>query len=397
MPNKSEQPVSPEKEHKKMPFEVPENNQDNLKQIANSQEQLSQIKKSLGVIIDTMEQNESFFSRAANFWGKLPLWQKILGGIALTVPTLAAGLAAHIGILLAISGVTVIAYTASGIVLDDHHSCNKNIADRLKQGIFSLADILEITIAALEKVRQNLAIEIEKFRIQNEKLTNTIGELGGQVESLTNQVEIFIATEQLLRTSKEELEATNQNLKQTVAENNDLLRANQQELTQVKQDYEKSRIQLSEKVTELAEVRVSMGLEVEKAKKVAATLQGTVQTLSSTVIEDSSHRKAFQEKLEHFLVDSEASFDKVADRICEAERELAAVKEELQHSNERYQSLLERQEKQVDRLEKLEVKATSIQTTPKITFSRLLTEQGLYAEKSKGRTTNSTKHLPLML
>ncbi|OCH98308.1 hypothetical protein A8135_12185 [Legionella jamestowniensis] len=133
MPHIEQKKVTSEKQEIELSnLTVPLSPQDELAKIAITQEQLTQIKQSLGAIIDTMQQNDSLFSRAATFWGNLPLWQKILGGIVLTVPTLAAGIAAHIGILLAISGVTVVAYTASGIVLDDHHSCNKNIADRLK-------------------------------------------------------------------------------------------------------------------------------------------------------------------------------------------------------------------------------------------------------------------------
>ncbi|MDI9819072.1 MULTISPECIES: LegC2/C7 family Dot/Icm T4SS effector [unclassified Legionella] len=328
-----------------------------LTQIVFSQEQLGQLKHSLGIIIDTMEQNESLFSRVANFWGELPLWQKILGGIILTVPTLAVGLIAHITILLAISGATVAAYAASGIVLDDHHSCNKNMTDRLKQGIYSLADILEITITALDKIRKNLAEEIEKFRNENQRLINSLDALENQVDALTNQVEVLAATEALLRSSRNELETTAVKLKKTVADNEKLLKANQDELAEVKKDYERSKVQLTEKVSELAEVRVSMGLEIEKAKRVAATLQGTVQTLSGTVIEDACQRSSFQERLTKFLSDKEASFDSIANRICEAERELAIVKEELKQSNKRYESLLERQEKQVDRLEQLDRRA----------------------------------------
>ncbi|KTC84860.1 LegC2/C7 family Dot/Icm T4SS effector [Legionella brunensis] len=361
---------------------------DDLAQIAISQQQLGQIKQSLGTIIDTMQQNDSLISRAANFWGELPLWQKIVGGIVLTVPTLAAGIAAHVGILLAISGVTVIAYTASGIVLDDHHTCNKNIADRLKQGIFSLADILEITIAALDKIRENLAKEIDRFRDENKRLTNTVDELGYQVESLSNQVELLIATEELLRKSKDELEHTTEQLQKTVQDNDKLLKANHDELTQVKKEYATNRTQLSEKVKELAEVRTSMSLEIQKTKLIAATLKGTVDTLSDTVIEDSEQRKGFQERLETFLKDEKSSFASIADRICKTETELSLVKselvfvkEELNRSNERYEQLLLRQEQQVDRLEKLDIRVIS--STPEASKPTSANQFGFYSPKNK--------------
>ncbi|ASQ45210.1 LegC2/C7 family Dot/Icm T4SS effector [Legionella clemsonensis] len=363
--------------------------QDDLAKIIITQEQLTQIKQSLGSIIDTMQQNDSLFSRAATFWGQLPLWQKIVGGIVLTVPTLAAGIAAHIGILLAISGVTVIAYTASGIVLDDHHSCNKNIADRLKQGIFSLADILEITISALDKIRENLAKEINRFRAENNRLAKTIDNFNAQMESLTNQVEVLTATAELLKQQKEDLEKATEKLNRTVQENEGLLKSNQEELSQLKKDYEKNKLHLSEKIGELAEVRASLGLEVQKAKQIAAALQGTVNTLSDTVISDGDQRIAFQQRLETFLTDEKLSFASVAERICKAERELAEVKEELKRSNERYEQLLRRQEIQVNRLEKLDIRAIPASEEPKPTP---VSQVGFYAVKNvySGTTGHSS-------
>lgn len=52
-------------------------------------------------------------------------------------------------------------------------------------------------------------------------------------------------------------------------------------------------MQLAEKIAELHEVRLSLGLEVEKAKTVARTLEGTVQTLTGTVIADEEQRVTF--------------------------------------------------------------------------------------------------------
>ncbi|CEK11463.1 LegC2/C7 family Dot/Icm T4SS effector [Legionella hackeliae] len=373
-----DQKIDSEKKKTEVELETLSTPQDELAKIALTQQQLGQIKQSLGTIIDTMQQNDSLISRAANFWGNLPLWQKIVGGIVLTVPTLAAGVAAHIGILLAISGVTVVAYTASGIVLDDHHSCNKNIADRLKEGIFCLADVLEITIAALDKIRENLAKEIDRFRSENDRLTKSIDTFNAQMDCLTNQVEVLTATAELLKKQKEDLEQTTETLQKTVQDNDNLLRANHDELTQLKKDYEKNKIHLSEKVGELAQVRSSLGLEVQKAKKIAAALQGTVQTLSETVIADGDQRLVFQQRLDKFLSDEKMSFASIADRICKAERELAEVKEELKHSNERYEQLLQRQELQVERLEKLDIKAVP---TPNAAKQVSVSQLGFYAAK----------------
>lgn len=332
---------------------TPEIETDSLNKIVHTQKQLSQVKESLGSIVDSIAENPSLFTRAATAWGELPMWQKVTGGIVLTGPSLAIGLFAHIGVLLVIGGVTGIAYTASGIVLDDHHTCNVNIAKRLKEGIFGLADVLQITIEALDAIRKMFAEEIAKFKNENIRLTENIDRLGNEVESLSMQVELYIETERLLRETKNELEQTAKKLEESATKQTELLEENQKVLSKIRKDYEKSQLQLAEKVIELHEVKVSLGLEVQKAKTVAKTLEGTVQTLTGTVIADEEQRVSFQQKLDGFLNNKQLGFDQVAERICKAEEELRLVKEELKKSNERYEELLSRQEKQVERLEQL--------------------------------------------
>jgi predicted nucleic acid-binding Zn-ribbon protein len=354
---------------------------DSLDKIITTQNQLSKVKDSLGSIVDTIADNPSLFSRAATAWGELPLWQKIAGGILLTGPTVAVGLFAHVGILLVLGGVTGIAYTASGIVLDDHHSCNVNIAERLKEGIFSLADVLQITIDALDKIRQALANEIEKFKLENFRLQENINNLGDQVESLSTQVVLYIETEKLLRATKDDLERTSQTLQTSVDEQSDLLKRNQQELEQIKKDYAKSQEQLSDKVAELHGVREKMTAELEKAKKVGSTLQGALQTLTGTVLEDKQHRESYEQRLKTFLTEENASFDQVAERISKTEEELAAVKDELKRTNEEYRELLARQEAQVLRLEKMEKDNPDLENIKPRVNVKGLHQHGMYSKK----------------
>lgn len=371
---------------------TPENETDSLKKIVHTQKQLSQVKESLGSIVDSIAENPSLFTRAATAWGELPMWQKVTGGIVLTGPTLAVGLFAHIGVLLVIGGVTGIAYTASGIVLDDHHTCNVNIAKRLKEGIFGLADVLQITIEALDAIRKMFAEEIEKFKNENIRLTDNIDRLGNEVESLSTQVELYIETEKILRETKEELEKTAKKLQESATKQTELLEENQKTLSRIRKDYEKSQLQLAEKVVELHEVKVSLGLEVQKAKTVAKTLEGTVQTLTGTVIADEEQRDSFQKKLDGFLNNKQLGFDQVAERICKAEEELRVVKEELKKSNERYEKLLSRQEEQVERLEQLGLHKLVLQVVNKENIkpsnepvSLGLHSHGIYSPRNKSK------------
>lgn len=332
---------------------IEENN--SLNNIVTSQTKLMDVKKSLSAIVDAMADNPSIITRAASVWGELPLWQKILGGVVLTGPAVAVGILSQVSVLMVLGGVTGVVYTGSAIVLDDHHNCNVSVAERLKAGIISLADILQFTIDALDKIRQELAHEIERFRQENFKLSENVGNLGEQVESLSTQVEMLSETEKLLKADRDKLELTSQNLEKSVGDNKVLLEKVNKELVQVRDEYQQSQHQLCLKVSELQEVRSAMELEVEKAKQVGTILNGTVTNLSKTVLTDKTQREEFQAKLETFVTDEKASFHQVAERICKAEEELEIVKEQLKQSNDRYKQLLDKHENQVKRLEKIGV------------------------------------------
>ncbi|MGQ3888083.1 LegC2/C7 family Dot/Icm T4SS effector [Legionella sp. CNM-1927-20] len=362
------------------------NEQDNLQKIALTQEHLAQIKKNLSEIIDILSRNKSLVTKAADYWGGLSLWQKLVGGAVLTVPTLAAGIAAQLGALLALSGATVAVYTTGSIILDDHHSYNKNITEELKKGIFSLADILAITISALDKIRLELSQELKKFKEQNEKLADNVALLNDRLETLSNQVEVFVATEKLLRETQEKLEQEAERLRQTALESKELLKKNEIELLQVRKDYEKSREQLNEKVAELAYVRMSMESEVKKAKDVAITLQSTVKTLSGAVIEDNNQREVFQKKIATIIDNSEQNALLINNKVQELEKELREVKEQLEQSNNRYRELLDRQESQVERLERMGVTEYKLKQV----------QEELDKLNEKRASYNETEPLPLI-
>lgn len=373
-----------------------------IQSITLTQEHLSQVKKSLGAIVDSLQENPSLISRAAAFWGEIPLWQRILGGVVISGPTLVIGAAAHIGFLVTISGVSALAYTTSGIVLDDHHYHTQNIAQKLKQGIFGIAEVLELTIGALDAIRKKLAIEVDKFKEENEKLAENIKNLHAEVTTLSAQIEVYVETEKLLRKTKENLELVTDSLKKDLANQNQLLTENQEEIALIKEAHAKSIFQLSAKVAELAEVRTLMGAEVDKAKKIASTLEGAVKTLSGVIISDTNYKQAFQEKLNGFLKDKTTSFDQVAIHISKAESELSDVKTELQASNDRYKKLLICQEEQIRRLERLDHQVdASVNEEPlsplpteSITFSGLLSSFGLMAFPQKIWTINSSTREP---
>ena len=363
---------------------------ESLNQITETQNKLVHVEENLKQIFDTMADNPSIFSQASEIWGGLPLWQKIAGGLALTVPTLVIGIFGNIGALLAISGVTVIAYTATGIILDDHHNCNGQMLERLRQGIFSLADILTITINALEVIRQQFATAIEKFVTENIKLTENVERLNANVNLLTTNVEDLIDVEKSLRKTKEALESKIESLDQSVSEQAVLLEKTQIELDSVRQEYEQGLLDLSEKTVELKLVRTSMEQELEKTQAISNTLFETMKTLTGTVCADKEKRKILNDRLEQFINNADESFDQIALRISDAERERDEAQEKLDNTTRRYQELLKAHETLVVRLERIDSKLEAENITLRRSLAGQFT-QGFFSKSGDTAIPLTTK------
>ena len=84
--------------------------------------------------------------------------------------------------------------------------------------------------------------------------------------------------------------------------------------------------------------------------------------------------------MEVFLNDKETSFHLVATRICEAEKQLAVLKDEYQRLNQKHELLLQRSETQIDRLSQIpSPMAQTSETTP----AKALQKFGLYSVDTK--------------
>ncbi|WP_115705543.1 LegC2/C7 family Dot/Icm T4SS effector [Legionella sainthelensi] len=358
-----------------------------FKKMTITKEIFEQIRKSLEETVKSMEKNPSLFSRAADFWGELPLWQKILGGVALTLPTLIIGIAANVGFLLAICGVTAITYTAGGLILDDHHKCSTSAVESLQKGILGLADLLELTINALNVIREQLEIEISKFAQENQRLAENINLLSNQIDAVDKQVRATSKINETLTITKEGLQNVANTLTEGVNQQTDLLQQAQEKLHHINEAYGSSQKELAEKVLEIEKVRTELGEDLNKAKLMIEALGAAISEFSSTIGNEEKQR-VFQEKLDDFLKNKEASFLQIAERICEAEKKLILVQKELESTNASYRELIERQGKQVDRLEGLDFKGLSkkLSKAPssKETFiGESLSKNGLYATSKK--------------
>ncbi len=204
-------------------------------------------------------------------------------------------------------------------------------------------------------MREQLAIEIDALQKENVRLTQNVDQFFEQINTLKSEISTLNDTEKALRATQIELELTAKTLKGSIEEQSQVLENTQKELEQVVLAYKDNQNQLSDKIKELDEVKVTMSKEVDQAQTLSLVLRSTVDALSKTVIADEEQRTSFQLRLNDFLTNKEKSFDQVAERICEAERKLSVVTKQLEESNQRYRKLLDRQEQQIIRLEQIDV------------------------------------------
>ncbi len=364
----------------------------NLKNILLSQEKLTDIKKDLGAMIDVMAQNPSLFSRAANYWGEIPLWQKIIGGILLIVPTLVIAFFTHAAIFLALSAFSLVAYVASSLILDNHYSSITSTTENLKEGINGLADVLGIVIQSLDTLHKELSRSLEEFQKENEKLAAKVIELGSSVEELTRQTNEFRLTVEALQETKNQLEQSTATLDSTVKDHAQLIERISIQLEQTQKKYENSQLELTKKVEEFNKVKTDLSLELIKTKSVAETLKAAVNQLSDSAITNEENREAFNKRVETFLGDKEASFTEVAGLITDSEKRLRLVEEELTKTTQQLKESLERNEKLITRLEALE--QSKIARNTKSKQAGILDSLGVFATKtpdqnpSEARQTN---------
>lgn len=348
---------------------------DSVNQILTAQNQIVAVKKSLGDIIDSITQNQSMVTRASQWWGGMPLWQKTMGGLIVTVPTFAVGIAADITLLLAISGFTGVTYSLSGIVLDDHYRCNEDIARRLKQGIFSLADVLQLTVEALAEIHKRLSAEIIRFKEQNLQFESQLSYLRETVQTLTQQVDKFQELECSLAVQQANLEQKVYELENSLGGQDELLSQTQKELAKVKQDYEKNDILLSNVMADLQGVGQQMGVKLKQAEEDEAKLKDTLTHFTQIMLEDEKNSKDYQQQLENLLTEKKSEFNKLTTGFSQAKEHIVTVKEELQKGCTRKRELFELHGHEFARLEQIlisladqnnnEVKKQSSKATPR--------------------------------
>lgn len=279
-------------------------------------ERIEEAGRNLIKIIDTVDEPKTWVRKISRFWAKLPYWEKVLGSASLI------GSCMVFGILFSISGLFMLGVcfaaviTVGGLLADDEYQERQVINKTLKERGMSLVGMLGSIISSLDHVRHGLADSVKRFSDRVTELEKEAVEFKAQMvrlSGLQDQLSITI----------ERHEALNKK-------------------------YQTEIDTLKEKMASLEAINTTMSAHNKQIEAVAEVLQRTVITLSEFAITDAKGRQTFQERLENFLGDSQASFDRILDRISIAEDKLVKSQDELAACNQRYREQLDEQRQILD-------------------------------------------------
>ena len=321
-----------------------------IKKLKSSQIKLTQIQKDLELLIDAMAQNPSILSRVSNFWGAIPLWQKILAGIALVAPPLILGIFVQMIVCFVITAFALATYVGASVVLHDHFTHTQHSTKNIKSGITSLAEGLDVVMGSLEQISEALSEQVTLFTKENEKFGENISDLKSSNESLTQEIEKMQETEKKLSLTQAELENTCISLKKSVSQQTTLLEESQSALNKIKIDYAQNQKELQEKTTELSDVKQRFTSEVDKYKKLLESLQTAIEIMAETATKDEGQQKIFHQKLTAFIEDKDAHFLDTFEHIHTLKQELVDLKNQLQEQAYEHQKIMSQTTAQLNRL-----------------------------------------------
>lgn len=365
------------------PYPAPDNEniQKNMDALLTEQQSILDIKKHVDLIIESIAQNKSFLTRAAAFWGNRPLWQKIIAGVVLIVPTLIIGIVLQIAIPIVTSVLTLILYTATSYILDHHHDHENGVVEKLKSAVTDLVDMLKEILEQLDVLRQQLAKEIEYFQKENDRLTQRITELNTQINTLMSTTEKLQNTHQELRTERIRLEEIANSLNISIDEYKKLFSLKSIEIEQTEREMQKNQDELSTVITELKQTRSSLTEELDNAKKMSHGIEQFIKQWTQTSFSNETQRADFLNNFEQSLKDVDGHYSQLAQSVLEVNKEWSVLNEQLKQRHLQNELLLEREAIQVERLEKLFAPSPQQETviikTPDL--ATMLATWGIYA------------------
>lgn len=352
--------------------------QPTMKKVNSIQEQLDLTQKQLLTCIDALNTSTSLFTKVSLIWQRLPLWQKITIGSLLALPVV-IGLICQIS-LLAVFGLSLALFSGLAWFFVSNHAQHHQLqTEEIKSTVLGLINLLGTMIKNLDLLNKQLGEEVQVIKDTNRQLTSKCETLHKETQCLKNANLSLDQNQSELLDIQKNLKTTILTIDSTVGEQTVLLNKNQALLEETTLAYQKNQQQLSQTITELGEVKKTLATEVEKAQRVTQTLKKTVQVISKETIGTNLRREQFFQKLDLLINTQEAEFDALVKGLAVSGQQLAKTTQELQTNNQRFNTLLTKQEEQLVRLTIIEPP----QTTHVEDLSGARLRHGFYATAPK--------------
>ncbi len=281
------------------------------------QDRLEIIKQEIDGLVNQATLKPSWFTKMAFFWRKLPWFAKlfvIAFVAAILITLLVASIFFNIVTLISISAILLVQTSVFLAFLHNHSRHLAKPSTQVQQSMLSLAALLDATIDDLTNLQKDFTKTHEDLQHANQTLAQNVTTLEENLIKQQNEVSKLSSTNKALENTQEELTHHTHTLEQKL-----------------------------------------------KAQQVMLdTLADINKQLQENLIKDDKIRAAFQAKLTNFLEDKEASFERLATRVCKAEKRLAEMTREFEQHLHHHQQLLERADEQALRTDAQIERLTSV-------------------------------------
>lgn len=329
--------------------EVP---QADLSKLQTTENELAALRALLEQQVDNIMRNTSLLSQVANYWGNVPLWQKIGVGIAVVLPSL------FMGVLTCLS--TIVVYTAASLILDDHHDQNALHINGIKTTLTSLGSLLSTLIGVARDVCLQFSAEVEKFKEENVQLQSNVASLEQKTIELAGLNDDLNQSVAILKQSLGGIKNTEAELKKALVgqiANNVNIAASTEILRKTAEGRQAEIGKLGEQIEMLSTSNTGLKTNLEHVRNVAKILS---ETMGKLLTLEKEQRATFDAQMKAWFDDPNAHFRVLTDALDNSSKKLANTAGQLEstanaftHTNQEHQELLARQEALITRLEGL--------------------------------------------
>lgn len=325
-----------------------------------SGDELEGIKKQLSDMIDVMAECHSLFAAAARYWGELPLWQKIVGGLVVTVPTLLLGVLTMIGAIITFSICSLFVYAGLGYILDNHFASTSTTTAGLKTGVFGLADLLGTVVQSLQEIKKHMGEGVETLGNHNVALGNNVTNFEGKIGEMSEQVKALEGSAEAMAEAKRQLEQASVGLQQTIAEKARVTGEQDQFLNNTRSQLDKSLKDIASKFDSFASDEKKLKAHIEQLKLVNNSFSGIVAAFNNSMGLDEAKKAEFMAKIEEMLSCKSIGLETFSNRLAEQQREidsltqqLASVTDDLNRALATHNEVADKNTRNADRFERL--------------------------------------------